>query len=99
MRACRQSLNPEHWMPPTVLVYETPTYDLDLQAWGLRFSVFESLTSEQVTRKAQAMAQYESQVLKPHAGSPDELISRARSLGLARDVEYAEQFAPVRLVR
>lgn len=99
MRACRQSLNPDHWMPGTVLVYETPTYDLDLQAWGLRYSVFESLEEDHVIRKSNAMLCYESQVQKPHAGSPDELRSRARSLGLAREVEYAEQFAPVRVVR
>lgn len=99
MRACRQSLNPEHWMPPTVLIYETPTYDLEIAEHGLRYSVFESLTEEQVARKAAAMACYDSQVQKAHAGSPPELVSRARSIGLARDVEYAEQFAPVRMVR
>lgn len=99
MRACRQSLNPDHWMPGTVLVYETPTYDLDLQDWGLRFNVFESLTEEHVYRKSEAMLMYESQVQEPHAGSPEELVRRARSLGLARDVQYAEQYAAVRVVR
>lgn len=99
MRAARQSMHPEHWMPPTVLVYETPMYDLDLHAWPLRFSVFESLSEEQVFAKAKAMEAYESQNGKPHPGSPDEVVARARSLGLARDLEYAEQFAPVRLVR
>lgn len=99
MRACRQSLNPDHWMPPTVLVYETPTYDLALQEYGLRYSVFESLTAEHVAAKQKAMSEYESQVVKPHAGSPDELAARARSLGLARNLEFAEQFAPVRMVR
>lgn len=99
MRACRQSLNPQHWMPPTVLVYDTPTYDLNLVERGLRFGLFEALGEEHVLAKAKAMEAYESQTLKPHAGSPDELVARARSIGLARGLEYAEQFAVVRMVR
>lgn len=99
VRACRQSLDPEHWMPGTVLVYETPAYDIDLHAWPLRYSVFESLDEQHVLTKVKAMQAYESQIVKPHPGSPEYLADRARMLGVARDVDFAEQFAPIRLVR
>ncbi len=58
----------------------------------------ESLTAEQVQAKSEAMKAYDSQCQKSHAGLPDELVAKARSLGLARNLEFAEQFAPVRLV-
>lgn len=99
VRACRQSLSPDHWMPGTVLVYETPPYDIDLQTWPLRFALFEALTAEHATAKADAMRAYESQCLKPHPGSPSHLYERARALGVARDLEFAEQYAVVRMVR
>lgn len=99
MRTCRQSLNPGHWMPPTVMVYETPTYDLEIPHTNLRFAFFETLIEAHVRAKEAAMRCYESQVQKTHAGSPTELVARALSLGVAHNVPFAEAYAPVRVVR
>lgn len=100
MRAVRLSTTESHWMPPTVLVYDVPVYDLDLVERGLRFSVFEELTEQQVDLKARAIGCYESQsVPGPHPGGSDEVLAHAMALGAARGLVAAEAFAPVRMIR
>ena len=100
MRAARLSMSGAHWCPPRVLVYDIPVYDLELYPTGLRWNVFESLTGEQVSAKARAVAAYQSQVdHSPYFALGKEVLDGARALGAQHGVLYAERYALVRDVR
>ncbi|WP_432483186.1 PIG-L deacetylase family protein [Kineococcus esterisolvens] len=98
MRASRMAMGTRHWFTPTVLVYDVAAYDLTLYPTNLLWNYFESLTEDQVDRKAEAFACYQSQVASgPHACN--ELKATARSLGSQRQTTFAEQYALVRTIR
>lgn len=100
MRSARLSMRSTHWCPPTVLVYDVPAYDLQLFPTDLRWNVFEGLSPVQVQKKANAMVCYDSQVPnEEHPASVQGVVARARSLGAPRGLEFAEQYAAVRMVR
>jgi len=100
MRTARLSMSSAHWCPPRVLVYDIPVYDLELYPTGLRWNVFESLTGEQVSAKARAVAAYQSQVdHSPYFALGKEVLDGARALGAQHGVLYAERYALVRDVR
>jgi len=100
MIAARLSMDADHWMPGGVLVYDVPVYDLQLYPTDLRWNVFEALTAIQVQKKAAAVACYESELPKgPHPGQNSSVVAQARALGVARGVDYAEQYARIREVR
>jgi N-acetylglucosamine malate deacetylase 1 len=98
MRACRISMNSDHWVPTTVLVYDIAVYDVNLYPSDLRWNVFEALTHEQVEKKERACAAYRSEV--PSGAHPMNSVKQmAASVGQVRLVDYAEQYALVRQVR
>lgn len=98
MRACRISMNNEHWLPSAVLVYDIAVYDLNLYPTGLEWNVFESLTEEQVDLKAAACAAYATE--NPPGPHPMNSIKQiAATVGHMRRVHYAEQYSLVRCVR
>jgi N-acetylglucosamine malate deacetylase 1 len=81
-----------------VLVYDIAVYDVNLYPSDLRWNVFEALTEEQADRKAEACAAYASE--NPGGPHPMNGIKEiAATVGLARKVEFAEQYALVRQVR
>jgi len=98
MRACRISMNEEHWVPPSVLVYDIAVYDVNLYPSDLRWNVFEALTEEQADQKAAACAAYRTE--NPSGAHPMNSIKQmAASVGHVRRVSFAEQYALVRQVR
>lgn len=98
MRSVRLSMSPGHWVPNSVLVYDIAVYDVNLYPSDLRWNVFEALTEEQADLKAAACAAYVSE--NPGGAHPMNGIKEiAATVGLARKVEFAEQFALVRQVR
>jgi len=98
MRACRISMSPDHWVPASVLVYDIAVYDVNLYPSDLRWNVFETLTEEQVDKKAAACAAYVSE--NPTGPHPMNSIKElASAVGQVRRVAYAEQYALVRQVR
>lgn len=98
MRACRISMDADHWVPPSVLVYDIAVYDVNLYPSDLRWNVFEVLTEEQAEMKAAACAEYRSE--NPDGPHPMNSIKQiAASVGHMRRVEFAEQYALVRQVR
>lgn len=98
MRSARVSMSSDHHFPPTVLVYDIAVYDISLYPSDLRWNVFEPLTAEQVEAKARACASYVSEI--PAAAHPINSVREiAAAVGHMRLVEYAEQYALVRMVR
>lgn len=98
MRSARVSMSADHHFPPTVLVYDIAAYDVNLYPTDLRWNVFESLTEDEVTKKARACAAYESEI--PSAIHPINSVKQlAAAAGLVRLMPYAEQYALVRQVR
>lgn len=98
MRAARLSMTPGHWFPPNVYVYDVACYDLVLYPTELRWNIFETLAEEHVDLKVKAAMAYGSQaVTGPHP--INDLKQCAATLGAARRVDWAEQFALVRSVR
>lgn len=98
MRAARISMSKEHWFPPHVLVYDIAVYDVNLYPTDLRWNVFETLTEAQVQAKSDACMSYVSEIpseIHP-IGSVREI---AAAVGRPRLLEFAEQFALVRMVR
>jgi LmbE family N-acetylglucosaminyl deacetylase len=98
LRACRTSMNAGHWYPNSVFVYDVAAYDVTLYPSDLRWNVFQELTEGEVDLKVQALAAYESQQTdSPHPVNG--VKEAAHTIGAARQVPYAEQFALVRQVR
>lgn len=98
LRSSRVSMSPDHWFPPTVLVYDIAVYDVNLYPTDLRWNVFESLTEAQADAKAAACNAYVSE--HPPGDHPmNSVKDLARAAGQTRRVAYAEQFALVRQVR
>jgi LmbE family N-acetylglucosaminyl deacetylase len=98
MRACRISMSPTHWVPPSLFIYDISVYDLNLYPTDLRWNVFESLTEAQADLKAAACEAYETE----HPSGPHPMTSvkqHAAAVGHVRLVEFAEQYALVRQVR
>lgn len=98
MRACRLSMQADHWSPKHVFVYDIAAYDVSLYPTDLRWNVFESLKEEHVNKKSQALKAYNSQV-PPGAHPVNGVKELAHATGAARGVAYAEQYALVRSVR
>lgn len=98
MRSSRVSMSPDHHFPPSVLVYDIAAYDVNLYPTDLRWNVFESLTEEEVTKKALACTAYQSEI--PSDVHPINSVKQlAAAAGLVRLLPYAEQYALVRQVR
>ncbi len=98
MRACRISMSADHWVPPSVFIYDIAVYDLNLYPSDLRWNVFEALTEAHVDKKAAACAAYASE--HPGGAHPMNSVKElAASVGHMRLVDYAEQYALVRQVR
>lgn len=98
IRAARLSLTPGHWFPPDVYVYDVAAYDLVLYPTDLRWNIFEALDEQHVDTKVKAAMSYGSQMVTgPHP--VNDLKQCAQTIGAARRVEWAEQFALVRSVR
>lgn len=98
VRASRLSMSVGHWFTPSVYVYDVAAYDVNLYPTDLKWNVFESLDEQQIDRKVRAAAEYVSQeVGGPHPAN--NIKGQARSVGSARRVGWAEQFAMVRMVR
>jgi LmbE family N-acetylglucosaminyl deacetylase len=98
MRACRISMSADHWVPPSVLVYDIAVYDVNLYPSDLRWNVFEALTETQAEQKTAACAAYRSEI--PTGSHPMNSVKElAASVGHIRLVDYAEQYALVRQVR
>jgi LmbE family N-acetylglucosaminyl deacetylase len=98
MRSARLSMDPDHWVPGAVLVYDIAVYDVNLYPSDLRWNVFESLTEEQADRKAAACAAYVSE--NPGGPHPMNSVKEiAATVGHMRKVPFAEQYALVRQVR
>jgi LmbE family N-acetylglucosaminyl deacetylase len=98
MRACRTSMSPDHWVPNGVYVYDIAVYDVNLYPSDLRWNVFEALTEEQADLKVAACEAYETE----HPQGPHPMSSVKQHLaavGHVRKVEYAEQYALVKMVR
>jgi LmbE family N-acetylglucosaminyl deacetylase len=98
LRACRISMSADHWVPPSVLVYDIAVYDVSLYPSDLRWNVFEALTETHADQKTAACAAYASEI--PAGSHPMNSIKQlAASVGHVRMVDYAEQYALVRHVR
>jgi len=98
IRAGRLSMSEGHHFTPSVYVYDVAAYDVDLYPTDLRWNTFEALDEEQIDAKADAIAQYASQrVLTPHPANS--VKQHAESIGASRQVEWAEAYASVRVVR
>lgn len=98
MRSCRVSMSAEHWFPPSVLVYDIASYDVNLYPTDLRWNVFEPLTEEQVNLKHAATMAYASE--NPSDVHPINATREiAAAVGRVRLLPYAEQYALVRNVR
>lgn len=98
MRACRVSMSPDHWVPPSVLVYDIAVYDVNLYPTDLRWNVFEELSEAHADAKAAACAAYASEI--PSESHPMNSTKQlAAAVGAIRLVQYAEQYALVRQVR
>ena len=98
MRSARVSMSADHHFPPSVFVYDIAAYDVNLYPTDLRWNVFESLTEEQVTKKALACTAYQSEI--PSEIHPINSVKQlAAAAGLVRLMAYAEQYALVRQVR
>ncbi|MDP3968535.1 MAG: PIG-L deacetylase family protein [Nocardioides sp.] len=98
IRAARLSLTPGHWFPPDVYVYDVAAYDLVLYPTDLRWNIFEALDEHHVDTKVKAAMSYGSQMVTgPHP--VNDLKQCAQTIGAARRVEWAEQYALVRSVR
>lgn len=98
MRSSRVSMSADHHFPPSVLVYDIAAYDVNLYPTDLRWNVFESLSEEQVTKKAMACTAYQSEI--PTDIHPINSVKQlAAAAGLVRLLPYAEQYALVRQVR
>jgi LmbE family N-acetylglucosaminyl deacetylase len=100
LRSARLSMQSGHWMPKTVLVYDVPTYGLDLAPTGLQWTVYEQLDPVHVRRKADAVACYESQIPSDnHPAAMAHVHRAAQGAGVEVGVLFAEKYAPVRMVR
>jgi LmbE family N-acetylglucosaminyl deacetylase len=98
MRAARLSMTEGHHFTPSVFVYDVAVYDTALYPTELKWNMFESLTEEQIDAKVEALEAYASQaVTGPHP--VNSIKQMAHSIGAARQVTYAEQYALVRGVR
>jgi N-acetylglucosamine malate deacetylase 1 len=98
VRAARLSMSADHWFPPMVLVYDIAVYDVNLYPTDLRWNVFEPLAAEHVALKSEACHAYDTEV--PDGPHPiNGVWQQAASVGHARQLEFAEQFALVRGVR
>jgi LmbE family N-acetylglucosaminyl deacetylase len=98
MRASRLSMSSGHWFTPSVMIYDVTAYDVALYPTDLRWTLFESLTEEQIDQKVAALAAYASQQVQgPHPAN--EVKHSAAVLGAGRQLRWAEQFALVRAVR
>jgi len=98
MRSCRVSMSPDHWLPPSVFVYDIAVYDINLYPTDLRWNVYEALTEEHVDKKAAACQAYESEI--PTEIHPIRSVRQiAGAVGQVRLLPYAEQYALVRQVR
>lgn len=98
MRSARLSMSRQHWFPANVMAYDVAAYDLTLYPVGLQWNVFESLEEVEVDRKVEALLAYASlRMLGPHPVNG--IKQQAHTVGHARQVAWAEQYALVRMVR
>jgi len=98
VRASRLSMSEGHWFTPSVFVYDVAAYDLDLYPTNLVWNTFEALDQFHIDAKAAAVEQYASQsVLTPHPANS--IKQQAEAVGAARQAEWAEAYAMVRVVR
>lgn len=98
VRSARLSMSKGHHYPPCVLLYDDPTYDLQLDLIAPRWDMFEILTEEQIDLKVRACREYRSQTVEgPHPANG--LKEHAADVGRARGVAYAEQYQVVRWMR
>lgn len=98
MRAARLSMTEGHWFTPSVYVYDVAVYDAVLYPNDLKWNMFEALTEEQIDRKVEALEAYSSQaVTGPHP--VNSIKQMAHTIGAARQISWAEQYALVRGVR
>jgi N-acetylglucosamine malate deacetylase 1 len=100
LRSARLSMNSWHHTPKTVLVYDVPSYGLEIAPSGLQFSVYEQLDVVHVRRKQEAVRCYETQIPSDdHPAALDQVYSDCRRAGAEVKVLFAEKYAPVRMVR
>jgi LmbE family N-acetylglucosaminyl deacetylase len=98
MRAARLSMSAGHHFTPSVLCYDVAAYDVGLYPTELRWNTFEALSEAHIDAKVAAVDSYASQqVLTPHPAN--NIKHEAETIGAARQVHWAEQFALVRGVR
>jgi len=98
VRASRLSLSPGHWFTPSVYVYDVAAYDVALYPTDLKWNVFEALCERHVDQKVGAVECYSSQAIAG-AHPINGVKQNAHTVGSARQMRYAEQYALVRDVR
>lgn len=97
-RAGRLSMSVGHHFTPSLYAYDVAAYDLKLYPTSLEWNVFESLSEKQIDKKVEALRAYASQtVTGPHPVNSTKQI--AQTIGNARQVPWAEQYALIRNVR
>ena len=95
IRAARFSYTGQAWSVPTVLLYEVPSYAIEMYNTPYPWSRFELLTDAQMDLKAAAIDEYGSQALGTF--SPSGLAKiHAQYVGTKFGGGYAEAYAVVR---
>jgi len=97
IRSARFSYTNSAWFVPTVLLYNVPSYSIDLYTIPYPWSRYELLTKEQMDLKVAAIEEYESQ--NKGTFSPSCMArSHAAHIGSKCGDGYAEHYAVVREV-
>lgn len=95
IRAARYSYTGQAWSVPTVLLYEVPSYAVELYTTPYPWTRYELLTEAQMDLKAAAIDEYGSQALGTIKPS-DMAKVHAKYVGTKYGGGYAEQYAVVR---
>ena len=97
IRSARMSYTSDAWFVPNVYLYHVPSYTTELYPSPYPWGRYLSLTEEEMDRKMQAIAAYESQAVG--CFNPAKLAEEhANYTGSKVNVRYAEQYAVVRQV-
>ena len=97
IRAARMSYTGRTCAPPTVLLYDVPSYTTALYPIPYPWSYYEVLTEDQINAKVAAISEYVSQ----NGGNfnPSEMVlEHAKYLGFRFGEAFIEQYATVREV-
>lgn len=98
MRLARLSGTHGQWFPPKVLVYDVAARDVSQYPADLRWNACESLNENEMDRKLAAVLAYRSQTAQgPHLVQA--IKQCAHTVGSARHMQWAEQYALVRSTR